>query len=118
MRIKGKFSGVRKAAGVMNQTETRYAELLRKRQLAGEIESFTYETLKVKVADGSWYCPDFMVIRTNHIEFHEVKGSYMLDRLGHSKLKQAADKYPEFRWVMQVYKNKKIGFEKVYDNMQ
>jgi hypothetical protein len=112
--FKGKFSGIRKTAGTMNKTESRYADVLNFRKVIGKIVNYEYESIKFKLPDGSTYTPDFFVEHHNHFEFHEVKGSYNLDRLGRSKFKQAADKHPYFRWVLKVWKNKQWVTE--YDN--
>lgn len=116
MRFKGKFSGIRKVTGQMNKTEELYSKMLEFMKAAGEIEEYYYEALKVKLDDGSWYCPDFMVIYPNYIGFHEVKGNYKLDGVGHSKFKQAMNKYPFCRWVMVSWQNKREGWKTLHDN--
>jgi len=98
----------------MNKTEERYAAELELMVLAGEIERYSFESHKVRLADKTWYTPDFKVICKNHIEFHEVKGGYMTDK-GQIKFKVAADMYPEYRWVMVQYKQKR--FTIIRDNL-
>lgn len=77
-------------------------------QAAGEIRTFSYESWKVKVSegtrgDGHWFKPDFMVItRDGEIEFHETKGSKQArgQKQALTRLDAAAGEYPEFRWVL------------------
>jgi hypothetical protein len=55
--------------------ERQYAEHLERRRLAGEITWWEYETIKIKLADKTWYKVDFALIpRGEPMEFHEVKG--------------------------------------------
>ena len=46
-------------AGRMNKTEAAYAELLAARAHVGEILEFKFESLKLRLADRTWYTPDF-----------------------------------------------------------
>jgi hypothetical protein len=99
----------RQKAGEMNKTEARYAsEILDVRKAAGEIIHYRYERLKLKLAKKTFYTPDFIVITPDHLEIHEVKG-FMEDDAA-VKLKVAADQWPEFRFVLAMYKNKKTGW--------
>ena len=67
--------GTRKKLGQMNKTETRYSEVLEARKLSGEIQMWLYESVRLKLADGLWYLPDFLVMASDDvIEMHEVKG--------------------------------------------
>ena len=59
----------------MNQLESRYAEHLEARRLAGEIVRYDYELVAFKLAHDCRYHPDFMVMLADGtIEFHETKG--------------------------------------------
>lgn len=79
----------------MNSLERRYADHLRNRQLAGEIFSFTFERHNLKLADKTYYKPDFEVMLPDgSIEFHEVKGFMQED--ANVKIKVAADQFPQF----------------------
>lgn len=61
--------------GRMNQTEQRYAQRLTARQRTGDIAAWVYEGMKLKLADKTWYTPDFVVILANgEMELHEIKG--------------------------------------------
>ena len=66
---------VQPTRGRMNLLEGRYAKRLEARLRAGEVAAFWYEAIKFRLADGSWYTPDFFVIlASGHAEIHETKG--------------------------------------------
>ena len=72
----------------MNNTEKRYAEHLHARKLTGEIKSFGFESIKLKLADNTFYTPDFFVItKDSLIEFHEIKGSWKAPHQDDAKVK-------------------------------
>jgi hypothetical protein len=84
----------------MNQLESRYAELLMiaTQTKPQEVATFRFERIKLRLADSTFYSPDFMVVRPDGlIEFHEVKGHWEDD--ARVKVKVAAEMYPEFRFV-------------------
>ena len=84
----------------MNQLESRYADLLAiamQTNPAG-VASFRFEALKLRLADKTFYAPDFVVLRPDGlIELHEVKGHWEDD--ARVKVKVAAEMYPEFLFV-------------------
>ncbi len=80
-------------AGQMNKTETAYAQELELRKRYGEIAWYRFEGIKLRLADNTFYTPDFAVMLANgQLEMHEVKG--LLDRRCQVKTKVAADQYP------------------------
>jgi len=83
----------------MNKTEAAYAARLALLQRAGEIQSFRFEPIKFRLADRTFYTPDFMVVMGDEIQFHEVKGGYVEDDAA-VKFKTAAEMYPEFAFQM------------------
>lgn len=87
----------RSAPGEMNKTEKAYAERLDLLQRAGEIASFRFGSVKLKLADKTWYTPDFYVVYPDHIEFHEVKGFW--EDHARVKIKVVAEMYPEYLFV-------------------
>jgi len=89
----------RQAPGTMNKTEAAYAARLALLQRAGEIQSFRFEPIKFRLADRTFYTPDFMVVMGDEIQFHEVKGGYVEDDAA-VKFKAAAEMYPEFQFQM------------------
>lgn len=79
-------------AGQMNKTETAYAQELELRRRYGEIAWFRFEGIKLRLADNTFYTPDFAVMLANgQMELHEVKGFWTDDAV---KTKVAADQYP------------------------
>jgi hypothetical protein len=87
----------------MNRTERRYAtEVLEIRRLAGEVLRWDFQSIKLRLADRTWYCPDFPVILADGtLEFHEIKGFWEDD--ARVKIKVAAELHPyrfvAVRWV-------------------
>jgi len=87
----------------MNKLEALYArEVLGIRQMAGEIVSWKYEAVKLRLAKRTWYTPDFMIYFKDHIEIHETKGFWRDD--ARAKFKVAAEMFPEFKFVAVQYK--------------
>lgn len=82
----------------MNKIETDYAqEVLNPLQLAGEIITYWFESHKLRLADNTWYTPDFMVqLASGEIEYHEIKGHWEDD--ARVKIKVVASLYP-FRFL-------------------
>lgn len=79
--------------GQMNRTEAAYAAYLEGLKQGGEIVWYRFEGLKLRLADNTFYTPDFFVMtHDGHLEAHEVKG-FMVDD-ANVKLKVAADLYP------------------------
>jgi hypothetical protein len=95
--------------GVMNKTEQAYASRLLLMRNAGEIIRFEFEKIKFKLADNTFYEPDFYVVFPDHIEIHEVKGHWEDD--ARVKIKVAAEMFPEFKWVGITRKSKTWLFE-------
>jgi len=88
----------RHVAGQMNRTEHQYAQHLDIRKAAGEILEWHFEPLKLRLADRTYYSPDFMVILPEGwIELHEIKGFWEDD--ARVKIKVAAETFPYFRFI-------------------
>lgn len=84
-------------AGQMNKTEKEYDSFLEIRQRTGDILWRKFEGMKFRLADNTFYTPDFAVMLSNgQIELHEVKGFWQDD--ARVKIKVAADMYP-FRFI-------------------
>lgn len=93
--------------GTMNRTEEKYASDLELMRMAGEIAWFKFEALKLRLADNTFYSPDFTVMRKGgELECHEVKGYWMDD--ARVKIKVAASIYP-FEFIAAKPKAKKHG---------
>jgi hypothetical protein len=94
-------------AGTMNKTEAAYDKALADRKHAGEIAWYRFEGVKLRLADNTFYTPDFAVMLSDGaMECHEVKGFWQDD--ARAKIKIAADQYP-FRFVAVKAKAKKDG---------
>lgn len=81
----------------MNKTEQRYYDYLTLLQKAGEIDSFGYEKIKLKLANLTTYTPDFLVVKDGIIELHEVKGFWEDD--ARVKIKVAAEQFYYFKFI-------------------
>ena len=97
----------------MNKLEAAYAEHLKLRRRAGEIEWYAFDVLNLRLAPKCFYRPDFMVMRHDaEIEMHEVKGHWEDD--ARVKVKVAADKFP-FRFLAVTQRPKKHGGGWLYE---
>lgn len=93
--------------GTMNKTEAAYERDLRDAQVIGDVLWYRFEGLKLRLADNTFYTPDFAVmLSTGVIECHEVKGFWTDD--ARVKIKVAADQYP-FRFIAVKALPKKAG---------
>ena len=93
--------------GQMNETERLYGGILFARQQAGEVLWYRFEGLKLRLADNTFYTPDFAVMAADGVmECHEVKGHWQDD--ARVKIKVAAQMYP-FRFIAVRKRSKKDG---------
>lgn len=93
--------------GQMNKTEQAYADYLERQKQAGEILWYKFEGIKLRLADNTFYTPDFVVMGVGgELSMHEVKGFWQDD--AKVKIKVAADMYP-FRFVAIRVRAKKDG---------
>jgi len=97
--------------GEMNKTESSYNQLLEQRKAAGEVSWFKFEGLKFRLADNTFYTPDFAVMLADgQLQAHEVKGFWEDD--ARAKIKIAADMYPlQFIAVMPIPKKEGGGWK-------
>lgn len=88
----------------MNGLEAAYAEHLKTLQQAGAVDWFAFEAIKLKLADSTFYTPDFLVLMMNgDLEVHEVKGHWEDD--ARVKIKVAAALFPfRFRAIQRLPK--------------
>jgi hypothetical protein len=93
----------------MNKTEQLYAQKLELRKRAGEILDYKFEAVKLKLADKTYYTPDFLVVFPDHFEFHEVKGFWRDD--ARVKIKVANQLFPFVKFKAIQLKNKKWQIE-------
>lgn len=94
-------------AGAMNKTEAAYAAHLEGLKQAGKIAWFRFEGMKFRLADNTFYTPDFAVMLSGgQLECHEVKGHWQDD--ARVKIKIVADQYP-LKFIAVTAKSKKAG---------
>ena len=102
-----KGRGVIRKQGEMNKLEAAYAEHLRMRMRAGEVISFAFDALKLRLAEKTFYTPDFLVLTKDlTIEIHEVKGFWEDD--SRVKIKVAAAQFP---FVFRAVTKNKQGWQ-------
>lgn len=93
--------------GQANKTEAAYGAHLEQLRVAGAIAWYRFEGVKLRLADNTFYTPDYAVMRSDGLmECHEVKGFWQDD--ARAKIKIAAEMYP-FRFVAVKAKAKKDG---------
>lgn len=103
----GRYALGRLKTGEMNKTEAAYDQHLWQRFHAGEILWHKFEAMKFRLADNTFYTPDFAVMADDGvIEIHEVKGFWTDD--ARVKIKVAADKFP-FRFMAMKPRAQKAG---------
>ena len=103
----GAFALGRLPAGTMNKTEARYAAYLADQVHLKQVLWFKFEAVKLRLADNTFYTPDFAVLRADcSLEMHEVKGFWQDD--ARVKIKVAASIYP-FRFIAVTVRAKKNG---------
>lgn len=97
----------RMKAGTMNATERAYAAELELLKQTGEVAWYKFEGVKLRLADNTFYTPDFAVMLINGaLQMHEVKGFWTDD--ARVKIKVAADMYP-FEFFALKARPKKAG---------
>jgi hypothetical protein len=94
--------------GAMNKTEAAYvASVLDPGKQSGAILWWKFEGVKLRLADNTFFSPDFFVLLADgSLEAHEVKGHWQDD--ARAKIKIAADLYP-FRFIAVQAEAKKRG---------
>ena len=86
------------AASRMNKLEARYANWLEVAKRSGEIVSWKFEAVTLRLAERTTYTPDFYVMLPDgSVGFHETKGFWRDD--ARAKIKIAAEMFPELFFV-------------------
>lgn len=101
----------RMKVGTLNKTEAAYRQLLLDALSLGDIQWFRFEGLKLRLADNTFYTPDFAVMAADNVmECHEIKGFWRDD--ARAKIKIAADQYPfRFKAVQPLPKKRGGGWK-------
>ena len=98
----------RRTPGTLNSTEQGYQDFLAARLQAGDLAWFGFEAIKLRLADLTFYTPDFVVITSEgFIEVHEVKGHWEDD--ARVKFKVAARLFPWAEFVAVKKRAKRDG---------
>lgn len=93
--------------GALNKTEAAYDSYLKTLLMAGELLWYKFEGMKFRLADNTFYTPDFNLMRPDgQIEIHEVKGFWQDD--ARVKIKVASEMYP-FKFIAVKARAKKHG---------
>ncbi len=94
-------------SGELNKTERAYMNRLEAEKQSGRILWYRFEGIKLKLADKTFYTPDFAVLAPDgELQFHEVKGSkFIFQDDAKVKIKVAANMYPFRFFVAFLTKN-------------
>lgn len=100
----------RMKSGKMNNTEKAYAQHLELLKRAGEVSYYSFDGINLRLADNTFYKPDFLVMRSDgQLEIHEVKGAKgVFTDDAKVKVKVAASKFP-FRFLVCYPKGRRRG---------
>jgi hypothetical protein len=89
----------------MNKTEVRYEqEVLKVLQHTGEIDWYWFESIKFRLADRTWYTPDFMIVSGGDRNWTAVEIKGFLRDDAAVKFKVAREMYPQIKWEMLRYR--------------
>jgi hypothetical protein len=100
----------------MNQAETRYAQHLELRRLAGEVYHWDFEGMKLRLGHDAWYKVDFLVqLQNGAIECHEFKGFWR--EAARVRIKVAASLYPCFRFIAIQERKQRDGGGYVFETI-
>ena len=96
----------------MNKWEREYAQQLEARRVVGEIVWWGFESIKLRLADNTFYTPDFAVVVADTvaptpIQFIEIKGFLRDD--ANVKFKVARETYPWATFMMLRRRKQKEG---------
>lgn len=89
--------------GTMNGLEKAFAATLEEWRLSGVVRWYAFEGVKLRLAQGAYFCPDFAVLFDDgDFGFYECKGFWR--EAGRLRMKVAAEAYPHwmFNAVQQV----------------
>ena len=82
-----------------SQLERDWAEHLELLRHGGLVHSWDYEEVKLRLADGTFYTPDFFVVMEDGlIQIHEVKGH--MREAARVRLNVAAERFPWAQFVL------------------
>lgn len=91
----------------MNKTEMAYAQYLEAKKAAGEVAWYKFEAMKLRLADNTFYSPDFCRDASKWRAGNARSERFWADD-ARVKIKVAADMHP-FRFIAVRVKPKKDG---------
>lgn len=87
----------------MNEWEAKFAQTLEARKKAGELVWWAYEPIRIRLADGTFYRPDFVTVdQHGRTEIYEVKG--FMREASRVRLRVATEKLPYQFYLVRRYK--------------
>lgn len=87
----------------MNGWETEFAAQLELRKHDGEILWWAFEPIRIRLASGAWYKPDFVTVDKNYrTEIYEVKGCWQ--EAARVRFKVAVEKLPYQFYIVRKHK--------------
>lgn len=92
----------------LNRLEARYAQELELMKRAGVIIDYKIHPFGLRLADKTFYHPDFMLVFPDRFEIHETKGFLRDD--ANVKIKVAAAQFPWMKFKM-VFWDKREGWK-------
>lgn len=105
--MKKRYALGRLKSGERNRLEASYEQMLKVRESVGDILWYSFEGLKLRLADRTYLTVDFFLMLANgELEAHECKGFMEGDAL--VKIKVAASMYP-FRFYVVRARLKRDG---------
>lgn len=121
-KMKGVKSVIRQSSRQPNKTEIRFEQEYLKLWIAQEqIETYDYEVVTLKIANGCRYTPDWFVeayedrfkLGRNKLQFYEIKARDMIWDDAIVKIKVAASKFPQFEFYLCAYSKTGWTIERV-----
>lgn len=87
----------------MNEWEREFAAQLEVRKQDGEILWWGFEPIRIRLASGAWYKPDFVTVDKQHrTEVYEVKGLWR--EAARVRFKVAVEKLPYQFYIVRLHK--------------
>jgi len=103
--------GIKNKKRIMNTWEARYAaELDTYGKTIGMID-YKFNCIKLMLADGAWYTPDFMIMYSNKTEIIEIKGFRRTSAI--LRFKVAKSSYPMFDFRMLTWDKESQTFKEI-----
>lgn len=91
-----------------SKLERDYAQHLKLMEHDGTIRSWLHHPMRLRLADGTYYTPDFLVVMPNGgVELHETKG--FMREASRVRLNVAADKFRCF--TFRLVKRDRLGWQ-------